>query len=203
MKKSIWAVALTSLAGLAGSGVAQAQVFHLLVDLTNPSAAVITATSENALLNSNTTIHADGATLQGFFTSSIGSIAYLPVTGDLGPSTSGIAYESWDVDEVSSGVETDLSLFNSTFVDGGQIQEFFTGTPAFVGSATLDLSSVAAFLPTVGASGDIYAGFSLNLGPVVGSWQVVAVPEVPAAAQCGIYAVGLAGLWMWRRVKRG
>lgn len=203
MRKSIWAVALASLAGLGVGGVAQAQVFHLLVDLTDPSAAVITATSENALLNSNTTIHSHGATLQGFFTSSLASIPALPVTGDLGPSTSGIAYTGWDIDQVSSGVLTDLGLFNLGFPDGGEVQEFFTGTPAFVGSSTLDLSSVAAFLPTVGASGDIYAGYSLSLGPVVGRWQVVAVPEVPAAAQCGIYAVGLAGLWMWRRVKKG
>ncbi len=189
-------------ASLLAAGAAQAQVFHLGVDLMDPSAVVITATSLHATDNSVLTLF-EGATLGLFFTDQVNFNFFGPVTGNLAPFSSGTSYDTWAVDDTIPLLFTDLSFFTSTADPGNSpAQVFGTFFSAFKGTGTLDLSSHAAFFPIIGTSGPIFAGYSDTLGPIIGTWEVTAVPELPVPAHLALYGAGFAGLWTFRRFRK-
>ncbi len=189
-------------ASLLAAGAAQAQLFHLGVDLTNPSAVVITATSLNATANSVLTLF-EGTTLQLFFSNEVSLNSFGPAGGNLAPFSSGTAYDTWSVDDTIPFLFTDLSFFKSTVdPENSPAQVFGTFFTAFKGTAILDLSAQSAFLPTIGTTGPIFAGYSDTLGPIIGTWEVTAVPELPVAAHLALYGAGFAGLWMFRRFRK-
>ena len=64
------------------------------------------------------------------------------------------------------------------------------------------LASEAAFLPTLGTTGPIFAGYSDNPGVIIGTWEITAVPELPVAAHLALYGAGFAGLWTFRRFRK-
>lgn len=189
-------------ASLLAAGAAQAQLFHLGIDLTDPSAVVVTATSLNAADNSALTLF-DGATLQLFFTGDIATLPNGPLGGNLAPFASGTGYDSWSVDDTIPFVFSDLSFFQYTDdPPNSPAQVFGSFFTAFKGTGTLDLSAEAAFLPIIGTTGPIFAGYSGNLGPIIGTWEVTAVPELPVGAHLALYGAGFAGLWTFRRFRK-
>jgi|GEM_PF-4433209 len=190
------------IASLLAAGAAQAQLFHLGIDISNPSAVVITATSLNATGNSAMTLW-DGATLQLFFTDSVNPVFDQPLAGNLRPSSSVLAYNSWLVDETIPTVFSDLGIYQ--FTDdppSSPPQVFGTFFSAFTGTSTINLSAEAAFLPIIGTTGPIFAGWSDNLGPIIGTWEITAVPELPVAAHLALYGAGFAGFWTFRRFRK-
>jgi len=184
----------------AASCALQAQLFHLGVDLTNPTAAVITATTQPGLNNSAATSLFDGATLINFLTGTPALNTGGSLTGTLRPFSSSIPYANWINDDLSSPAYVDLNLYQVTGSPNTQI--FGTFFQPFISQGTLNLTPLAGLLPGLGATGDIYAGYSGNVGPLVGTWQITAVPELPVAAHLAIYGAGFAGLFIYRRTRK-
>jgi hypothetical protein len=80
------------------------------------------------------------------------------------------------------------------------ISKFSTSTPAFSGTAGINLSSLLADLPSTEASGNIYSGDARSPGVLIGTWVVV--PEPPVEAQMAVGALVVAGLALFRRARR-
>jgi hypothetical protein len=153
------------------------------VNVSNPAAVTFTATGNHSLINDSTATGVDGVDLLAFFSDmgfGLGS-----VSGNLTPPTQdGIAYFTWYTDSYSSGGTSynDLNLYSNE----GHPQNFSTGAPAFTGTGTADLSAYTAFLPSLGASGNIAAGsFGQGSMAVIGQWQVT-----PEPATLSLLAVG-------------
>lgn len=189
-------------ASLLAAGVAQAQLFHLGIDLTDPSAVVITSTPLSATDNSALTLF-EGATLQLFFSGYVPFNTFGAASGNLAPFSSGTAYNTWAVDDTIPLLFADLSFFTSTDDPANSPAQIFgTFFTAFKGSATIDLSAHTALLPSIGITGPIFAGYSDNLGPIIGTWEVTAVPELPVPAHLALYGAGFAGFWAFRRFRK-
>ena len=186
---------------LGGAVGLQAQLFHLGINLSDKANVVVTATALPALANTANTSLFDGATLSGFFTSPIPASAGGLVFGGIRPYSASIAYDSWTIDNIGSGVMDDLNLYTTGNI-GNNPQIFGTFFQAFISSGSLDLSAFSAELPGLGASGDVLAGYSQQLGPIVGRWEITAVPELPVAAHLALYGAGFAGLAIYRRSRK-
>lgn len=99
--------------------------------------------------------------------------------------------------------DLDLNLFDA---GNSAALPFSTAFPAFVGSATFDLSALALLLPAAGALGDIQPGDfntgSTGLGPVIGQWKVIDSSAVPIPGSIAFIMSGLSvGLFVARRRK--
>jgi len=129
--------------------------------------------------------------LAGYFTSAVGTTGS-PISGTLTPAGTTAAYNNWFTDDLSTS-NVDVNLYVNSSV---QLQNFSTSSPAFSGSATIDLSSFLAELPATGTIGPIYSGYSRDAGVVIGYWQVV--PEPSSLAQLVLSGLALSGILAWR-----
>lgn len=199
MKKTLLSLALCA------TGIAQAQLYHLGIDLSNPSAAVFTATTLPSEDNSFGTSLFDGISLQVFFNPGLPAVAggttIGTTIGTLRPFQINLAYNTWFSDFASPGLVTELNIYREG--RGSEIsQTFSTFFAALEGSATLDLSGQIGHLPGLGTRGPLIAGWTGNQGPRIGSWEITAVPELPVGAHLGLYGVGFAGVWLYRRSRK-
>ncbi|MBW8781089.1 MAG: hypothetical protein JF599_04270 [Verrucomicrobia bacterium] len=169
-----------------GSGLAHGQV--LLVNTADPSAVTFTGTGSFASADYAVTgTTAFPIRLASFFTTdqtnfdSLASSTTLMTTG--AGHTLGRAFL-----RVGAGGPTTLLLRQ----DGNSQELFSTGSAAFTGSATYDLSSVASALPGSGASGNIYAADNTTL---IGTYLITAIPE-PATygVAAGLFCLGFVAL---------
>ena len=192
-----------SLLGLAlcVAGAAQAQLFHLGVDLTDPANVVFTATALPATQNSLGKTLFDGITLAVFFAPPLPTQVGGPLSGDLRSWSTPLVYDAWISDDVTPGVVTDLNIYRDA-VGSNFPETFDTFFQALAGSASIDLSGQAAHFKGLGTSGPIFSGWSGNIGPQIGIWQITAVPELPVAAHLAIYGAGFAGLALYRRSRK-
>jgi hypothetical protein len=190
----------TSLAGLVGALLllllsfcpAQAQIL-LTINDSDPSAVTITATGSFAGTGASDSF-SNGIDLLGFFTSSVGfdmfNVTSVLTTGNLSP---GAFYDTAYGDNLSFQ-NVDLSLYSSNQT---ATETFATGTPAFIGSMTLDLSGVG--LPSVGTSGNIVTGYSMTApdNTTIGQWQVLAV-STPEPSSWMLLLLGFALVAIFR-----
>jgi hypothetical protein len=161
----------------------------LTINDTDPSAVTITATGAYAAVNDSITNENAGIDLLQFFTSA--SYSDPPSLGGLFPAGGSQAYNEWGTDNYS-GSDVDFNPWRSG-EGGSDLQIFTTSSPAFTGSWTVDLSSDSSALPSLGANGEILAGYSLDHGQVIGAWEVSSV--VPEPSQYGLFiALVMAGL---------
>lgn len=199
MKRYIIPILLGSLFVLAGNE-ARAQIL-LQIDVSIPSAVTITATGAIPNAASNTVQFGDGVTLVGFFKDSTGEIAN-SLGGNL--SAAALTNESkvFDVYYSSYYNSADYQYYDDLRIWGSGISDtmvYDLVNPAFSGTATVDLSTVSAFLPDVGAMGMIWTNFTDGVSDTtnLGTWQVVGVPEPSTyAALFGLAALGFVA---WRR----
>jgi hypothetical protein len=119
------------------------------------------------------------------------------VTGTLIPAGTTNAYNGWFPDNLNTATSVDLNLFVTA---NPQLQIFTNRSRAFTGTATIDLSSLIAQLPSTGATGFIFTGDARSPGVLLGRWIVV--PEPPVEAQVAMGAIVLAGLALVRRTRR-
>jgi PEP-CTERM motif len=176
----------------------------LYIDDSNPAAVRIYSSGGDATASNSTTVAEDGADLLGFFpTSAAGGGNYMGASGNL-TAPGDLAYNEEHPDDQSvgttniqsiSGSFLDLTLFLTASDGDTTPQNFTTGSPAFTGTMTMDLSAYAGDLPTPGSTGTVIAGWSGGeIGGAIGEWEVVPEPST--------YAMVLAGLGLlvfWRR----
>lgn len=195
MKKILLSIALCA------AGVTQAQLYHLGIDLSNPSAAVFTATTLASEDNSFATSLYDGISLQVFFNPGLPAQKGGSTIGTLRPFLTNLAYDAWISDDITPGLVTELNIYRDG-VGGNIPQSFSTFFAALAGSAVIDLSGQLAHLPALGTRGPLVAGWTDNQGPQIGSWEITAVPELPVGAHLGLYGIGFAGVWFYRRSRK-
>jgi hypothetical protein len=203
MKKIIFrscSSALVVAAGLlAAAFPAAGQSVLLTINQQNLSAVTITASSATSFANSIKS-ELDGVDIVNYFVSAPTNGGL--VTGNLDPSGSGtIAYNKWFPDNLNAtgGANLDMNLF---VTNSAANQSFNTGTTAFTGVGTVNLSAASLIgkLPGTGATGNIYSGNILSPGVLIGTWVVV--PEPSVKAQLALGATLLVGLVLFRRVRR-
>jgi hypothetical protein len=175
---------------------AAGQSILININQANPSAVQFTATTNAPLANDSSQYNLFGVDLLNYFTAaqSVGGA----VSGTLIPAGTTTAYNQWFPDNLHVASSVDLNLYVTTV---SQLQTFSTSSPAFTGTATINLNSLLASLPATGASGNIYAGDARSPGGVlIGRWVVV--PEPSVEAQLALGAMVFAGLALVRRSRR-
>jgi len=180
------------------------------IDLTNPSAAVISSVANNSLLTVKARVHFNGGiSFRNFFTAD----ESIPITSPLAISGNWMARfanpysynQMITFNEVGyvRGPGRDLEIYNGLAPDHFN-QYFNTNAAPFTGSSTVDLFSFLPNLPALGATGDINVGRGFNSGfeyldeeqyngVLIGSWQIV-----PEPSAISLLAVGL-GIVLRRR----
>lgn len=187
---------LSLLAGLLLPLASPAAVI-LVIDISDPSQVTFTATNAHAQNNDNDSTLEDGFSLIGFFKVSVTdpSLYYFDVPSNLRSPGGNFAYStltSVNFEDPLSDADLDLSIFGSGFSK----QNFSTGAPALTGSSTADLSDWLDFLPAIGATGNIYSGYSIVFErPLIGQYTVVPEPSAIGLIACG-------GLISFTRTKR-
>jgi hypothetical protein len=190
--------ALVLAAGLfAATFPAAGQSILININEANPSAVQFIATVTVPLGNDSSQYNLFGVDLLNYFTASVvasGGVA----TGTLTPAGTTNAYTQWFPDNLHVVNNVDLNLYATAT---SQIQTFSTSSPAFTGTAIINLSSLFANLPSTGASGNIYSGDAHSQGGLlIGRWTVV--PEPSVEAQLALGAMVFAGLALVRRARR-
>ena len=175
---------------------ASGQSVLIEINQSDASAVQFIATVNGSLVNDSSQYNLFGVDLISYFTASMvsGSAA---VTGNLIPAGTSAVYSQWHADNLTASGNVDLNLYNNS---SPQLQIFTTSSPAFTGTATINLASLLADLPTTGSIGDIYSGDIRSPGKVIGQWVVV--PEPPVKAQLALGATVFAGLALVRRSRR-
>ena len=161
----------------------------LTIDDSNPSAVVFSTTGLAPGVNDSTRIESSGVDLFSFFSANQSTLFGQSLSGStLSGGNSGVSYNDIRGDNFSTsgGNSFDLRLY----VDGsspgaGNTQAFSVTQPAFIGTWTLDLTSLGvspSALPSPGTRGDIFSGFSGDQGTLLGQWEIASVPEPGAGS---------------------
>lgn len=184
----------------------------LIVDVTNPSAVKITATSALSSGSSSLRMGYDGLTLLNILPSTTSNIPNTSVvssdvaTSNLVPTQSpvtsgGIVMRytgvgSFNHDAATGTLEpgNDLGVYQNGADGLPNSQVFNTGVQAFKGESVWNLSAFAASLPRAGTTGNVLSGYlpfttGSQQGIVLG--QYVVIPEPSAAALGGLAAASL------------
>jgi hypothetical protein len=193
---SCWSALVLAAGYFAGTFPVAGQSILIDINQADPSAVQFIATVTGPLVNDSSALNYAGVDLISYFTAPVGSA--FGVTGTLTPAGTTAAYNAWFPDNLLNG---DSLVDMNLFVAGSpQLQNFVTSSPAFTGTATINLSSLLAELPATGTSGYIYSGYSRSTGQIIGEWVVV--PEPSVEAQLALGAVVFAGLALVRRARR-
>jgi hypothetical protein len=165
----------------------------LQVDVSDPSAVVLTSTSgfaENELLDVDS---GDGILLSGFFTGNTGTLDDPAQSGAINvfDSTAGTARQPLNQFFVGDSVPytvLDLNIFGTG--GGGFDMSFLDTETALTGSLTGDLSvGGITGLPTLGATGNVFVG-GLNDFNIIGRWEVVPEPSAALAMVVSLATLG-------------
>ncbi len=153
---------------------------NLQIQISNTGIVTITATSFNASGNESGDNLNDGIDLYRFFTADTNNGQDPLATDSLSTLTTnggGAFYDQAYGDTLN--ITNPIAALNLNLVSsngGGDAQNFSTGSTAFTGTMTLDLSAYVNNLPTSG-HGDIYSGANgFGSDTIVGTWRLSAIP---------------------------
>ena len=170
---------------------AAGQSILININQDNISAVTFTATVNDSFAASSVN-NFFGVDLISYFTSPPAAVAGT-TTGTLIPTGTATAYDSWFPDNLNNGTtNVDLNMYVTTT---SQTQAFSTSSPAFTGTAVINLSALLADLPVTGTHGNIYSGDIRSPGVLIGTWTVVPEPSSVALLALGSFA----GLILVRR----
>ena len=167
---------LIPLTFLAGLTLSQAAVV-LTIDISNPSAVVVTAVANNAQVAGTLPVdYYGGISLQDFFTGTVDLTAGVSITGTwIGQGTVNRYNElvsfTYGSPDIVPG--TDLSIYHNV-VDSEQNQNFVTTAPPFTGTGTFSLAGVTS-LPALGITGNVRIGFN-GEDNILGQYLVIPEP---------------------------
>ena len=171
-------VAAACLLAAAFSAAASAATILLEVDVSDPSAVTFAATGAAPTITDDDSHERDGVTLKGLFDDDFDSFFDAPssfMTGNL-KARGARSYREFTNDFADVGLR-DINLFRFSF--NARVQSFDTGSPAFTGVGVVDLTG-ANF--TVGTVGDILAGDTSDVSPVIGQFEIVGGTPIPSPA---------------------
>ena len=224
-----WRALLVLSVALACGAPAHANLV-LTIDYSNLSAVKFTATGNASLINYSGSLgFSDGIAILGFLTSPAlvqDFVTSGPVSTYNGSTSGNGLTDSANATRTTSQIFDDLSTWNDAntgfwssygqpgtgngsdltlWANGDSTgMSFSTGSPAFHGEATFNLSSfpsITALFPALNSTGNvgIWGG-----GATLGTWQVVGVSAVPEpSTYAAIFgAVALAGVVVRRRRQR-
>ena len=174
---------------------AAGQSILICINEVNPSAVQFVAVANNSFAASSVN-NLFGVDLISYFTVAPAAVAS-PAGGTLIPAGTTTAYNEWFPDNLNVANNFDLNLYATTT---SQVETFTTSSPAFTGTAIMNLSGFLASLPATGISGNIYSGDIRSPGVLIGRWTVV--PEPSVEAQLALGAMLFAGLALVRRARR-
>ncbi len=178
--KSSFTILLSALAPLATVNAAVV----LVVDVSDPSAVTFTAQDAASDISSSLNRSMEGITIENFFStiSDVRTVRFVGgnLTPSLGIQTNPyVGTGTFDYGgSIEFGIADDLSVFANNTVENSQ--QFTAGQRAFNGQATIDFSTEAAALPSLGSTGDVITGFNPNNageGLIIGQWTVVPEPS--------------------------
>lgn len=162
----------------------------LTIDISNPAAATFSATGAFAQNDDiDDTFLNEGFTLLDFFSSSaIGSPKYFDISTLRSPGGN-FAYTTLFVVSITGNDDLDLNIAGSGF----STQDFSITAPAFINSATANLTSWLPFLQA-GHTGDILAGDPTYNTVIIGQYTVIPEPATWLLLAGGFLIVGLSRL---------
>ena len=176
---------LSAACGLAFSSAwAQTPDVLLLINDSDPAAITITATTNDSTASDSSHTFTDGVDLAGFFTGAVDAgseFAKSTLTTFRDGAPAGYFGDtSNNLQDPGASTGADLALFTP---DTSNIEHFVAGSQAFSGTATFELSNVAASLPAAGTLGNGYAGNAGDEGSggsgvvLIGAYEVVPEPS--------------------------
>jgi hypothetical protein len=188
----------------------------LIIDDSNPDAVTFTYTDYNPFRSDSAHTFTQGIDLLNFFApNTLGSDVF-DTFGTLTTFLDGAPdYDASSSDNVTGDYQ-DLNIYAGFFDPlNGSTENFSTSSPAFTGTATIDLSDEAANLLPAGTIGDIYAGFSGELSKGLPEEEIVPNAQaiggyitflgdyeiIPEPSQWSLLLLGGAGLLVMRRLR--
>ena len=177
---------------------AKAQIL-ITIDDSNPNAVTFTATGNAPGVSDSTHFYSQGLTFDNFYntTAPINSGADLSVAGSsLATGVGGAGSPVYNSEQADG---TGIQLYSYLV---GSTETFSTGTGAFIGTTTFNLSTTSTLLPSFGTMGNLYAGSSalFSLPPVlIGQYKVV--QATPEPSQYALMLLGTLGLIAFARFK--
>lgn len=172
----------------------------LVVDISDPSAVTFTATANFSQTNSSLNIGFAGFTIQNFLATPASIPSSTLGIGDLSPTGSSFIYSgigtfNYEANNGNFVAANDLSVFSNNGAPGPDSQTFSTGSRAFNGVLTIDLSTWASSLPAAGATGDVISGYLMSgtadHGEIVGQFVVVPEPGSALLGGLGLLILGI------------
>jgi hypothetical protein len=162
----------------------------LTIDITNPSAVIISSVANNSAITGNLVVNFKGGiSFRNFFTANenITLSAPLAINGNWTSRGTTSSFNemvtfAFNNENVVPGV--DLSIYNASAADSDDQNLLDTAAP-FTGSSIVNMSTFTN-MPAIGTSGDVNLGFLGSQGGVIGQWNVIPEPSSLLLALVGI-----------------
>lgn len=167
----------------------------LTIDISNPSAVVITAIPNPSLIDKSLAVnYSGGISFLNFFTANESIVSSpLAITGNWkanGTSASYTEMVTFVYEHADPVPGVDLSIYNLA-AGYSEMQSFSTSLFAFTGSSIVNFTGLT-HLPAIGTTGNVMLGYQSDQGGSIGEWKVI--PEPSAVLLGALGTIGALGM---------